>query len=65
MARTYDEESTSLPPLTRAIVDTYGRRTPGSNWGAPLDPVFTVEAFSAMLDAVRALEDRVIALEAP
>ena len=61
--RTFDQDRDTLPPLTKAISDTYGE--PSRFAGRPFHPVFTTTAFSAMLDAIHALENRVIQLETP
>ncbi|SDC25917.1 hypothetical protein SAMN04488581_0402 [Mycolicibacterium neoaurum] len=60
--RTYDLDPNTLPPLTKAIRDTWPAGTPVT---AAVDTVPTVQAISAILDAVHALETRVIALETP
>jgi hypothetical protein len=62
MADTFDANPTTLPPLTRAISESYGK--PSNFGGRPLDPVAVPASFRATLDAIHQLETRVIALEA-
>ncbi|MDZ7884742.1 MAG: hypothetical protein U5N53_18475 [Mycobacterium sp.] len=63
--RTYDEDRTTLPPLTKSIIDTYGRKTDSQFADRPRDPTGTPNAVSAIIDAIHQLETRVIALETP
>jgi hypothetical protein len=59
MTDTYHQDPNTLPPLTKAIVNTYG---PNSNFGRP-SSIDDLDA--AIIDAIHALEARVIALETP
>jgi hypothetical protein len=62
MADTYTDWQTdhsSVPPLTAAIMATFPRTTAGNSIG----PVASDASLRAVLDAFRALETRVIALE--
>lgn len=52
---TFDTDPASLPPLTRALRETWGLHTPY--------PVASAPAMAALLAAVHDLETRVTALE--
>jgi hypothetical protein len=61
MPDTYDQgiaDDTALPPLTRAIFDAYPKTMAGNTIG----PTAGDKPLRATLDAIRALEQRVIAL---
>jgi hypothetical protein len=63
MSDTYDDgraDSSTLPPLTRAIFEAY----PTTMYGNTIGPTAGDKPLRAILDAIRALEDRVTALEA-
>jgi hypothetical protein len=63
MSDTYDDgiaDSSSLPPLTRAVFEAY----PRTMFGNTIGPTAGERPLRAMLDALRSLEDRVTALEA-
>lgn len=60
MANTYQQDPATLPPLTKAIAETYG---PSASRYGHQPSISPREA--ALLDAIHALETRVIALETP
>jgi hypothetical protein len=57
---TFDSDPNTLPPLTKAIRDTW---RPATAFSAGLDAPPTRATMRAILDAVYALETRVTALE--
>lgn len=62
MTDTWDQgrsDPDSLPPLTKAIVEA----NPHTGFGALIGPTAGDKPLRAMLDAIRSLEDRIIALE--
>jgi hypothetical protein len=59
MTDTFDTDPNSLPPLTKAICESW----PTTMNGSPIGPIAADKPLRKMLDAFRALEDRVIALE--
>jgi hypothetical protein len=61
MPDTYEQDPNSLPPLTKAIRESWPDATPTS---AAVQPGLHGSPERKMLDAIRSLEDRVIALEA-
>jgi hypothetical protein len=56
---TFDQDPATLPPLTRAICESW----PTTMMGNSVEPIASDKALRAMLDAFHDLEDRVIALE--
>ena len=60
MADTFDLDPDTLPPLTKAIRNTWAQPTAFS---AGLDAPPTRETMRALLDAIYGLETRVAALE--
>ncbi|WP_100465912.1 hypothetical protein [Mycobacteroides abscessus] len=63
MADTFDSDPNTLPPITKAFRQSWITHNPGA--GAPLDAVATTFSMRAALDAIYALEQRIIALETP
>lgn len=61
MAETFDTDPDTLPPITKAFRQSWITHNPG----APLDTVATTFSMRAALDAIHALEQRIIALETP
>jgi hypothetical protein len=59
MPDTYSADPSTLPPLTRAICESW----PTTINGNPIGPIASDKALRAMLDAFSALETRLIALE--
>ncbi len=61
MSDSYDQgvaTLSSVPPLTRAIIQAQ----PTTMGGNPIGPTASDKSLRALLDAIRNLEDRVIAL---
>lgn len=65
MADTFDTDPNTLPPITKAFRQSWITHNPGGSLGAPLDAVATTFSMRAALDAIYALEQRVIALQTP
>lgn len=58
MPDTFDSDPNTLPTVTKALRQAWTTAAPGGH----IDAVATTFSMRAALDAIRALEDRVIAL---
>lgn len=59
MSDTFDSDIDSLPPVTKALRQCWVDQSPGGR----IDAVASTFSMRAVLDAVHALEDRIVALE--
>jgi hypothetical protein len=60
---TFDSDPNSLPTVTKALREAWITKSPGGI-GAPLDAVAAPFSMRAVLDAIHALENRIVTLEA-